>query len=563
VQPYSGNDLFRKKGWLKVSDNKRYLTYDNGDPFFYLGDTVWEIVRKSLMSEARQYIADRKSKGFNAVQLVTISCLNLFPNGAVNRYGEAVYLDTNFSMINPRYFDYMDSIVSLANDSGMIVAIVPMWAAMNEQSSFSYYHRKPIPDAETLLMERYVAARYGGNNVLWIVTADDFYDTPKRRKIWTQAAYLLDSAGGGEHLKTIHPGGWTSSIDFFPDEDWLDFHMYQSSHSVDGDYTWYGGNAGYNVQPRKPVLNGECNYEDINNNLISPQQDSNVSRITTSNIRQADYETLFSGAYVGITYGASGAWQWSRPEDMGVMWPRYSWDTAIAFPGSTQMGVFRTLMERYNWYNLIPGQTLITQPIAGREDYLPVAYDTSRILIYFPKFTDFVGINFQMLSKAMRLDWINPATGTTETIQAIVNSDGLGEAIIALRDTNDWLLVATRVTYPDSMVQFPSNNISIPGDLLPHIPSDIFNLFNVEDPIPNPCTGSAAIHYYAPDAGTISLSWWNTQGQCIGESVVAVYQGYGEQRIEGLAPGVYQVRLCFTSADGKRKEWNGRIVSMR
>jgi hypothetical protein len=563
VQPYSGDDPFRKKGWLKVSDNKRYLTYGNGDPFFYLGDTVWEIVRKSLMSEARQYIADRKRKGFNALQLVTISCLNLFPNGAVNRYGEAVYLDTNFSMINPRYFDYMDSIVTLANDNGMIAAIVPMWAAMNEQSSFSYYHRKPIPDAETLLMERYVAARYGGHNVMWFAAADDYYDTPGRRNIWTQAARLLDSAGGGRHLLTIHPIGLNSSIDFFPDADWLDFHMYQSSHSVGNDYSWHGANRGYDVQPRVPILNGECVYEDIYNNVLDhyvPEYDNEVFRIRSEHIRQVDYETLFSGSYVGIAYGASGLWQWSRPEDMGNFWPRYSWDTAMAFPGSAQMGVFRTLMERYHWYNLIPGQSLITQQIVGRENYLPVAYngsDSSRIFIYFPKFTNSAGINFQMLGKGMRLEWIHPVTGETQDTQVVINRGGLGPCTMASRDTSDWLLVATRVVVPDTVIENPN-----PQDTT-KIPVDSTCAFHIYDPSPNPCIGTTTIRYAVPYEGTISLTWWDVRGRRIGHNAISVQKGEGEYRIEHLAPGAYQLHLIYTPAEGKREEWSGRIVSMQ
>src|ERR1035441_42790 len=39
--PYSGNLAIYKHGFLKVSKNGRYLTYADGTPFFYLGDTHW------------------------------------------------------------------------------------------------------------------------------------------------------------------------------------------------------------------------------------------------------------------------------------------------------------------------------------------------------------------------------------------------------------------------------------------------------------------------------------------------------------------------------------------
>ena len=31
---------------LKVSDNKRFLVEENGKPFFYLGDTAWELFHR-------------------------------------------------------------------------------------------------------------------------------------------------------------------------------------------------------------------------------------------------------------------------------------------------------------------------------------------------------------------------------------------------------------------------------------------------------------------------------------------------------------------------------------
>jgi uncharacterized protein DUF4038 len=31
---------------LKVSDNKRFLVQEDGKPFFYLGDTAWELFHR-------------------------------------------------------------------------------------------------------------------------------------------------------------------------------------------------------------------------------------------------------------------------------------------------------------------------------------------------------------------------------------------------------------------------------------------------------------------------------------------------------------------------------------
>ena len=39
-------------GDLKVSPNHRYLMHDDGSPFFYLGDTAWELFHRLNRDEA-------------------------------------------------------------------------------------------------------------------------------------------------------------------------------------------------------------------------------------------------------------------------------------------------------------------------------------------------------------------------------------------------------------------------------------------------------------------------------------------------------------------------------
>jgi hypothetical protein len=52
---YSGNNDYLKKGFIKVSGDGHYFTYGNGDPFFYLGESVWEINWKSNRSQVLKY----------------------------------------------------------------------------------------------------------------------------------------------------------------------------------------------------------------------------------------------------------------------------------------------------------------------------------------------------------------------------------------------------------------------------------------------------------------------------------------------------------------------------
>ncbi|MCB0054946.1 MAG: DUF4038 domain-containing protein, partial [Caldilinea sp.] len=61
---------------LKISENRRFLVYDDGTPFFYLGDTAWELLHRCTYEETARYLADRAAKGFTVIQTVVLAELD-------------------------------------------------------------------------------------------------------------------------------------------------------------------------------------------------------------------------------------------------------------------------------------------------------------------------------------------------------------------------------------------------------------------------------------------------------------------------------------------------------
>ena len=57
---------------LKVSENGRYIVFENGKPFFDLGDTAWELFNRLNREEAELYLTNRAEKGFTVIQAVAI-----------------------------------------------------------------------------------------------------------------------------------------------------------------------------------------------------------------------------------------------------------------------------------------------------------------------------------------------------------------------------------------------------------------------------------------------------------------------------------------------------------
>jgi len=68
--------------FLQVSDNHRYLVTENGDPFFWLGDTGWEMLHRLDREEMVHYMRNRAGKGFTVIQAVILSEIDglTFPN---------------------------------------------------------------------------------------------------------------------------------------------------------------------------------------------------------------------------------------------------------------------------------------------------------------------------------------------------------------------------------------------------------------------------------------------------------------------------------------------------
>ena len=65
---------------LKVSENKRFLTA-GGKPFFWMGDTGWELFHRLNMTNAFIYFEKRSEQGFNVIQAVVLAAFSQCKRG--------------------------------------------------------------------------------------------------------------------------------------------------------------------------------------------------------------------------------------------------------------------------------------------------------------------------------------------------------------------------------------------------------------------------------------------------------------------------------------------------
>ncbi len=60
---------------LKVSADGHYLQYADGNPFFWLANTGWELFHRLNLEEIENYLDNGSAKGFTVIQAVVLANL--------------------------------------------------------------------------------------------------------------------------------------------------------------------------------------------------------------------------------------------------------------------------------------------------------------------------------------------------------------------------------------------------------------------------------------------------------------------------------------------------------
>ena len=61
---------------LRVASDHRHLVTETGAPFFWMGDTAWELFHRLSREEAREYLDCRAEQGFTMLQAVALAELS-------------------------------------------------------------------------------------------------------------------------------------------------------------------------------------------------------------------------------------------------------------------------------------------------------------------------------------------------------------------------------------------------------------------------------------------------------------------------------------------------------
>jgi hypothetical protein len=428
---------------LRVSENHRYLEYGDGTPFFYLGDTAWELFHRLNREEADRYLSNRAAKGFTVIQAVVLAELNGLDDP--NPYGHTPLIDRDPAKPNDAYFQHVDYVVNKARELGLFIGMLPTWGKYWKTGSGIF-----TPE-NARVYGRFLGRRYKNAPIIWVLGGDHNPDDERERAIIEAMARGVKEGDGGSHLITFHPRGPGLSSDYFHKAEWLDFNMYQSSHAArDHDNGVFAEND-YRLKPAKPTLDGEPRYEMLAVGFYVTNAARNV-RFDDYDVRQAAYWSLLAGA-CGHTYGHSSIWQMWQPGRQPVLWASVPWYESLDHPGSFQMGHIRRLFESRPFTKLVPDQSIImngpdTGPAKVRA---ALASDGSFAFIYSPRGEPFMVRVNAIRASRIRGTWFDPRYGITEPIHT-TDTPGFQTFVPPTSGRGcDWLLVLD-----DATASFPT-----------------------------------------------------------------------------------------------------------
>ncbi|MFD0673069.1 glycoside hydrolase family 140 protein [Cohnella sp. GCM10027633] len=401
---------------LRVDAAGRLLTKEDGTPFFWLGDTAWELFHKLNREDAEQYLRVRAAQSFNVIQAVLLAEFEGATTG--NAYGSkplAIEADGRIDPANPdddgeySYWDHADYIIRLAGELGIYIALLPTWGDKFNR----LWGKGPeifTPD-NAYAYGRWLGTRYRDQpNVVWVLGGDRPLHTRRHFDIVGRMAQGLKDGDNGKHLMTFHPSGGISSSLYVHDEPWLDFNMIQSSHDI-GERTNYKlVESDYARLPVKPTLDAEPCYEDIPRGF---QADNGY--FDEADVRKAAYYAVFAGAF-GHTYGHHSVWSMSDGAYASVAFEEpgaffiMDWKTALRRPGAEQMRHLRSLMESRDTVGRMPDQELIAGNASG-SNYMVATRGANYGWIYSPNGLAIRAATGKLAGTRLRASWFCPRTG--------------------------------------------------------------------------------------------------------------------------------------------------------
>lgn len=331
--PYQGQLPIYQKGFLTIQPGKKYFSYRDGTPFFYLGDTHWFLCHEKwdsanvegIDSQFRYAVDHRVAQGYTVYQSEPLYVPNI-PQIYDLRHG--------LREEDIQGFQQLDKKFAYIAEAGLVHA--------HAQLFFTY----EIDDAAYTpsylrQLARFWVARYGSYPVLWTtaqeidphcygdVAPDKWYIVAETVAQWDAYHQPITAHGANNCLLTAENSVWKDKP----------YH------------TWFG------LQPQDNALNDTFymrQFYDLDKPAICYETGYEGLWSTQAQALGAGYKAYLNGM-CGYGYGAQGVWNDDyAPDDWMRYGDYYRWFDALHFEGGKKLIYCRRFFESFEWWKLEP-----------------------------------------------------------------------------------------------------------------------------------------------------------------------------------------------------------------
>lgn len=413
---YSGELDIYKKGFVTTSYGKKYLTYADGTPFFYLGDTHWSLGDETV-DMVKVISEQRASQGFTVFQSEPIGAAFDMTNGITEEDMEGLRIyDEKFRIIaenglvhaNAQFFYpyYME--VLIANNGGYSDKIVSDGMKDLSDEAKNYLEK----------LSRYWVARYGAYPVMWTLGQEvdnDFYRKDTYHPDWNYinnpyklVAEYIAKYDTYDHPLTAHQENTGATAAYGNGEGASDKCTVYNKDAMPSAFRDVKEHTFYAAQ-WSPSKTKQSNFEREKDLWYNSQgkpvvnYEGQYCYLWTKNFgaRMQGWTAYLNGMY-GYGWGGHDTWSYLNTYDEennssdGVDTitseekKNATWEDSLEYESSYQVGYMRSFLEKTEWYNLIPrfDNKAYFTPCSNVYYVYASNPDNSEIVIYFYSFTD-------------------------------------------------------------------------------------------------------------------------------------------------------------------------------
>lgn len=448
--PYSGDLAIYKHGFLKVSKNGRYLTYADGLPFFYLGDTHWILSHErfetsnapGVVSQFKYTVDKRVKQGFTVFQSeagwqARSAQIRITDEGKSDEEADADF-EHGFTRADLAGFANLDRKFKYIADHGMVHANAEIcW--VRDPASFAIF-----TEAYMSRLARYWVARYGAYPVIWTIAQEidknyySAYDSSTIKR-WFAAAQSI--ADNDAYHQPVMP------------------HMENTDHTTASDSWWSNQpfHSGWAVQWQGALdnMNIAKGFWDAAPTKPSVLYESAYDHFWTDSrgALGAAYKAFQYGMY-GYGYGANGIWNdiYSKPGQPGDYGTAYEmpahyfwWREGADLPTGDELSYFKRFYTSLEWWKLAPrfddyAWSSFADP---SRSLLSSDGENTYVVFFFGSGTSTGTLNHMGDHSTYSAQWFNPRNGQFAKI-GLIKPSGSQWRIPGRPTAEDWILLVKR-----------------------------------------------------------------------------------------------------------------------